>query len=80
MRERKGTGLWELGWSTGFLRAYYSFDRDHAAGSGWYQHAYKTLGGLPELGNETEAFFTETGALWMLGKSSTRKSSNAEAT
>ena len=33
-------------------------------------NAYKNWSDYTELGNETEAFFTETGALWMLGKSS----------
>eukprot|EP00944_MAST-04C_sp_MAST-4C-sp1_P012470 g12470.t1 len=57
------------GWSTGFLRAYYSFDETMQLALDGI-NAYKNWSDYTELGNETEAFFTETGALWMLGKSS----------
>ena len=52
-----------------FLRAYYSFDETMQLALDGI-NAYKNWSDYTELGNETEAFFTETGALWMLGKSS----------
>jgi len=54
------------GWSTGFLRAFYSFDETMQLaldGIGAYKN-WNDYTGLKEV----KAYFTETGALWMLGK------------
>ena len=59
-------GYGSSGYSTGFLRAYYSFDETMALaldGIG----AYKRWDEYTGLGDEAESKFTETGALWMLG-------------
>ena len=53
------------GWSTGFLRAYYSFDETMQLaldGIGAYKNWQEFL-----QDDQAEAFFTETGSLWMLG-------------
>lgn len=62
-----GLGYGSSGYSTGFLRAYYSFDETmHLALDGI--NAYHNWGEYTGLGSKAEAFFTRTGALWMLGK------------
>jgi len=61
-------GFGSSGWSTGFLRAFYSFDNTMELALDGI-HAYKNWGDYTELGSEAEAYFTHTGALWMLGKS-----------
>jgi sarcosine oxidase subunit beta len=61
-----GLGYGSSGYSTGFLRAYYSFDETMQLaldGIG----AYKAWDEYTQLGDEADASFTETGALWMLG-------------
>merc|ERR1711871_689527 len=63
----KGTqlGAGSSGWSTGFLRAYYSFDETMQLaldGIGAYKNWQEFL-----QDDQAEAFFTETGSLWMLG-------------
>merc|ERR1711871_170477 len=62
-------GYGSSGWSTGFLRAYYSFDETMQLALDGIS-AYKNWGDFTGLGSEAEAYFTETGALWMLGKGS----------
>ena len=54
------------GWSTGFMRAFYSFDEQMELALDGIS-AYKNWGEYTRL-KETRAYFTETGALWMLGK------------
>ena len=55
------------GWSTGFMRAFYSFDETMQLALDGIK-AYKNWAAYTGLGKETRAYFTETGALWMLGK------------
>jgi len=59
-------GFGSSGWSTGFQRAYYSFD-DTMRVALCGISAYKNWGEYTGL-KEPRAYFTETGALWMLGK------------
>jgi len=61
-------GFGSSGWSTGFLRAFYSFDNTMELALDGI-NAYKNWGAYTGLGDEAEAYFTHTGALWMLGKS-----------
>jgi len=60
-------GYGSSGYSTGFLRAFYSFDHTMELALDGI-HAYRNWGDYTQLGDQAEAFFTETGALWMLGK------------
>jgi len=60
-------GFGSSGWSTGFLRAFYSFDHTMELALDGIS-AYKNWGEYTGLGDQAEAFFTHTGALWMLGK------------
>eukprot|EP00670_Eutreptiella_braarudii_P006371 CAMPEP_0174284734 /NCGR_PEP_ID=MMETSP0809-20121228/6478_1 /TAXON_ID=73025 ORGANISM="Eutreptiella gymnastica-like, Strain CCMP1594" /NCGR_SAMPLE_ID=MMETSP0809 /ASSEMBLY_ACC=CAM_ASM_000658 /LENGTH=405 /DNA_ID=CAMNT_0015380349 /DNA_START=199 /DNA_END=1416 /DNA_ORIENTATION=+ len=53
------------GYSTGFLRAYYSFDETMRLALDGI-HAYKNWARYTKLDNP-EVYFTHTGALWMLG-------------
>jgi len=62
-----GLGYGSSGWSTGFLRAFYSFDNTMELALDGI-NAYKNWGAYTGLGDSAEAFFTHTGALWMLGK------------
>jgi len=62
-----GLGYGSSGYSTGFLRAYYSFDETMKLALDGI-NAYHNWGEYTGLGSKTEAFFTPTGALWMLGK------------
>jgi glycine/D-amino acid oxidase-like deaminating enzyme len=54
------------GWSTGFMRAFYSFDDTMRLALDGIR-AYKNWGDYLKI-KEPKAYFTETGALWMLGK------------
>lgn len=63
-----GLGYGSSGWSTGFLRAFYSFDSTMELALDGI-NSYKNWGEYTGLGDQAEAFFTHTGALWMLGKS-----------
>ena len=60
-------GYGSSGYSTGFLRAFYSFDETMQLALDGIT-AYKNWGEYTGLGDDVEAYFTETGALWMLGK------------
>jgi len=60
-------GYGSSGWSTGFLRAFYSFDSTMELALDGI-NSYKNWGEYTGLGDKAEAFFTHTGALWMLGK------------
>jgi len=60
-------GYGSSGYSTGFLRAFYSFDNTMELALDGI-NSYKNWGEYTGLGDEAEAFFTHTGALWMLGK------------
>ena len=55
------------GWSTGFLRAFYSFDETMQLAIDGMK-AYRRWGDFLRLSG-AEASFSRTGALWMLGKS-----------
>eukprot|EP01043_Picozoa_sp_COSAG02_P033996 COSAG02_NODE_2352_length_9081_cov_37.519372_4_plen_697_part_00 len=73
----KGTqlGAGSSGWSTGFLRAYYSFDETMKLaldGIGAYKQWQEFL-----QDDGAEAYFTETGSLWMLGYDSASNDSMA---
>merc|ERR1719267_131133 len=59
-------GYGSSGYSTGFLRAYYSFDETMQLALDGID-AYKKWGEYTQLGDAAESKFTETGALWMLG-------------
>jgi len=60
-------GYGSSGYSTGFQRAYYSQDNTMRLALDGIE-AYKNWGEYTGLGANAEAYFTETGALWMLGK------------
>jgi len=60
-------GYGSSGYSTGFQRAYYSQDNTMRLALDGIA-AYKNWGEYTGLGADAEAYFTETGALWMLGK------------
>ena len=60
-------GFGSSGWSTGFLRAFYSFDEQMEIALDGID-AYKNWADYTQIKNP-KAYFTETGALWMLGKS-----------
>lgn len=74
----KGTqlGAGSSGWSTGFLRAYYSFDetmRLALDGIGAYKNWQEFL-----QDDDAEAYFTDTGSLWMLGYDTAANDTMAE--
>merc|ERR1711871_1813439 len=74
----KGTqlGAGSSGWSTGFLRAYYSFDETMKLaldGIGAYKNWREFL-----QDDDAEAYFTDTGSLWMLGYDASSNDSMAD--
>jgi leucine dehydrogenase len=67
LEKAPGLGHGMSGWSTGFLRAFYSVDDTMRLALDGIR-AYKNWGEYTGI-KDPRAFFTETGALWMLGKS-----------
>merc|ERR1711968_55538 len=74
--KEKALGAGSSGWSTGFLRAYYSFDETMELaldGIGAYKNWKDFL-----QDDDAEAYFTDTGSLWMLGYDTASNDSMAD--
>lgn len=66
LEKASALGNGSSGWSTGFLRAFYSFDETMRLALDGIK-AYKNWGEYTGI-KDVKAKFVETGALWMLGK------------
>jgi sarcosine oxidase subunit beta len=66
MDKAPALGHGSSGWSTGFMRAFYSVDDTMRLALDGIR-AYKNWGDYTGI-KQPRAYFTETGALWMLGK------------